>query len=95
MLSVLARRGNDMLLSLIKALGNSDGRLASAIRGLIRAITLAITAFIAKMDPEQIGAISLLLEAVLQVLVSAVPNPDGGTPKNEGATPPDVGAGDQ
>jgi hypothetical protein len=44
----------------------NDAR-ASAIRSLLRALLIVLTAFGLRLTPEQIGAIQLLMEAVLQV----------------------------
>lgn len=44
----------------------SDAR-ASALRALLRALLVVLTAFGLKLTPEQVGSIQLLMEAVLQL----------------------------
>lgn len=44
----------------------SDAR-ASAVRALLRALLVVLTAFGLKLTPEQVGSIQLLMEAVLQL----------------------------
>lgn len=58
---------------MLKKLFAGDG--ASAVRALIRAIVVLITAFVLTLTPEQIGAIQLVLEGFLSLLVQLVPNP--------------------
>ena len=44
----------------------SDTR-SSALRALLRALLVVLTAFGLKLTPEQVGSIQLLMEAVLQL----------------------------
>ena len=44
----------------------SDAR-SSALRALLRALLVVLTAFGLKLTPEQVGSIQLLMEAVLQL----------------------------
>lgn len=44
----------------------SDAR-SSALRSLLRALLVVLTAFGLKLTPEQVGSIQLLMEAALQL----------------------------
>lgn len=58
---------------LIQKLFAGDG--GTAVRALIRALIVLLTAFVLSLTPEQIGAIQLVTEAVIALLVRLVPNP--------------------
>jgi hypothetical protein len=58
---------------LFQKLFAGDG--GSAVRSLLRALTVLLTAFVLSLSPEQIGAIQLVVEALIAVLVRLVPNP--------------------
>ena len=58
---------------MIQKLFAGDG--GSAIRSLFRALVVLLTAFVLTLSTEQIGAIQLVLEAVIAVLVRLIPNP--------------------
>ena len=51
-----------------------DAATGQKIRALIRAVVIAATAFGFKMDPAKIGAIQIVLEAVLGLGVAGTPN---------------------
>jgi hypothetical protein len=58
---------------LIQKLFAGDG--GAAVRALFRALIVLLTAFILSLTPEQVGAIQLVAEAVIALLVRLVPNP--------------------
>lgn len=58
----------------------ANQRLGAAVRGLLRALLICLTAFGLKLDADQIAGLQLVLEAVLQVGVSLTPEPEGPPP---------------
>jgi hypothetical protein len=54
----------------------ANAALGSALRTLIRAGTVLVTAFGLELDPAQIAAVQAFLEAVLLVGTAVVAEPD-------------------
>lgn len=46
-----------------------DVRTAADLRAFLRAVTICVTAFWARLEPEQIGAVQMVAEAALQLFV--------------------------
>ena len=53
----------------------SDG--GTAFRAFIRALVVVFTAFVLTLDAAQVGAIQLLTEAFIALMVRVVPPPEG------------------
>ena len=66
-------------MNLIKRLFSTEG--GSAVRAVIRAAVICLTAFGLDLSAEQVAAIQLLVEAMLTLGTQLIPNPTPEPPK--------------